>query len=75
MTLSDLCRRLETEVPTTRAKVLIEMNQVIVSFTSRPDVEVALLTPYYQAKAKNSHLESHDVEELITSVRRIADGN
>lgn len=74
MTLSDLCMRLETEIPTARAKMVIEMSQIIVSFTSRPDVEVALLTPYFQTKAKKLCLESDDVEDLIMSVRRIANG-
>lgn len=74
MTLSEVCEKLEKEVPSARTKNVVDMNQIIVSFINRPDVEIALLTPYYQCKAKKSALDSDDVEELIMSVRRISDG-
>lgn len=50
--LDFLCNRIEATVPTAKATALPDVNQVIVSFSSRPDIEIALLTPYYLTRVQ-----------------------
>ena len=71
--LEMLCNQLKQSVPTVITKAYPEYNQIIVGFSNRPDVEIALLTPYFQRKAKMGNLNNSDIDELIASVRRISD--
>lgn len=45
ITLEELSRRIEEDVPTAKALPISHANQIIISFSNRPDVEVSLLTP------------------------------
>ena len=72
MDLETLCRRVEATVPTARATAIPEANQIVVTFTNRPDVEVALLTPYYQAKLSKGIIESDDLIALLLELKRIS---
>ena len=71
MDLETLARIVEERVPTTRTVCVPEANQIIVSFTNRPDVEVALLTPYYQGAIKRNQLSGQDISELVSSVKAL----
>ena len=70
--LETLCRNVEAAEPTARAKAVPEQNQVIVTFANRPDVEIALLTPWYQMQIKKGWMENEDLAEILLSVRRVA---
>ncbi len=72
MDLETLAKIVEEQVPTARATCVPEANQIVVTFTNRPDVEVALLTPWYQNRAKNHTLDVSDVLELVMSIRPFA---
>ena len=72
MDLETLCRRVEAAVPTARATAIPEATQIVVTFTNRPDVEVALLTPYLQAQIKKQQMHDEDMFALITSLVSIA---
>ena len=72
--LETLCRKVEAAEPNARAKAVPEQNQIIVTFTNRPDVEIALLTPWYQMQIKKGWMESDDMAELLCMIERIAQG-
>lgn len=71
--LQTLCEKVEHAVPTARTTVVPEMHQVIVRFTNRPDVEVALLTPYLQHQVAKGHIDFEDYSNLILSICRIGE--
>ena len=71
MDLKTLARGVEERVPTVRTICVPESNQIVVTFTNRPDIEVALLTPYYQRKVVNGDLRFIDLEELLNSLQSI----
>ena len=70
--LETLCRKVEAAEPNAKAKAVPEQNQIIVTFANRPDVEIALLTPWYQMQIKKGWMESEDMVELLLSVRLVA---
>lgn len=47
-------------------------NQIYVRFSSREDIEIALLVPLQQREIAKGYLEDEEVSELLFSVRRIA---
>ena len=55
--LENLCRKVEAAEPTARTRAVPEQNQIIVTFTNRPDVEVALLTPWDQMQIKRGWMD------------------
>lgn len=71
MDLETLAKIVEEQVPTARATCVPEVNQIIVAFMNRPDVEVALLTPYYQSSIKAGSLDVADIDDLVESVRML----
>ena len=64
ITLEELSRRIEEDVPTAKALPISHANQIIISFSNRPDVEVSLLTPWYQMRLSNGILSDADIGEL-----------
>ena len=72
MDLKTLCLKVEAAVPTIRAQALPDQNQIIVTFTNRPDVEISLLTPYLQGQIKKGKLEPDDLATLLSSIEGIA---
>lgn len=72
MDLQTLCEKVQRAVPTARATAIPEMNQVIVTFTNRPDVEVALLTPNLQMQLRKGGLDEESFSALLFSVRRVS---
>ena len=70
--LETLCRKVEAAEPNVRAKAVPEQNQIIVNFTNRPDVEIALLTPWYQKQIKQGSFLKEDLTALLISIKRIA---
>lgn len=75
MDLHTLCQKVEDAVPTSRAVAMPEINQVIVTFLNRPDVEIALLTPYQQNAIRTNSLDAESISCLCQSVRTIAEYN
>lgn len=71
MNLETLARIVEERVPTAKATCEPEANQIVVTFTGRPDVEVALLTPWLQNKLKRNDLDSEDLFRLISDIQGI----
>ena len=69
--LETLAKIVEERVPTARATCVPEANQIVVTFTNRPDVEVALLTPWMQRGLVNGTLVYQDITELIQSLQSI----
>lgn len=71
MDLETLARIVEERVPTAKAICFPEANQIVVTFTQRPDIEVALLTPWFQKQIKKGDLELPELREIIESVMRL----
>lgn len=73
MDLKTLAGIVEKHIPKARCVCVPGENQLVVSFSDRTDVEVALLTPYLQSMIKQGSIESEDLFDIIQSVRSIAD--
>ena len=69
--LEALAKIVEERVPNTKTISIPGQSQVIVAFENRPDVEVALLTPYYQAQLRRGTLDISDLKELLNSISQI----
>lgn len=72
ITMSQLCAMLEVAAPTARATPATNQAQVIVTFTNRPDVEIALLTPWQQRELRTGTLDADTITELIFTIRKLA---
>lgn len=72
ISLNQLCVMLEVAAPTAKATPVPEQTQVIVTFTNRPDVEVALLTPLQQYEMISGTLDLDTITGLIFSIRKLA---
>lgn len=70
--LDTLCKKIESAIPTAKATIDRNTNQIIVTFNNRPDVEVALLTPWYQMQIKKGMLKEEDLSDLLYSIRSIS---
>ena len=70
--LETLSEKVKQAVPSATTRIYLEANQIIVGFTNRPDVEIALLTPYDQMQIKKCQMDETHLIELLMSVRRIA---
>ena len=70
--LETLCRKVEAAEPNAKAKAVPEQNQIIVTFANRPEVEIALLTPWYQRQVKKGWMKNQDILELLFDIRRLA---
>lgn len=70
--INSLCERVEAAVPTAKAIAVPEIHQVIVTFTNRPEVEIALLTPYQQNTVRQGYIDDDDLPELLFSLRKIS---
>ena len=68
MDLEALARIVEERVSTVRATCVPEANQIVNTFTNRIDLEVALLTPYYQHKVASGNLSFIDLEDLLNNL-------
>lgn len=75
ISLESLCRKVEIAEPTAKAIPIPESNQIIVTFSNRPGVEIALLTPWQQKLRTEGKMELVDILDLTTSVRKIAIGS
>ena len=73
--LNTLCEKVEAAVTTARALPITDATQIIVTFANRPDVEIALLTPYQQNAVRTNSLDAESVSLLLQSVRTIAEYN
>ena len=71
MDLETLAKVVEEKVPTARAACIPQANQIVVTFTNRPDVEVALLTPWLHRTLKGKSLDSDELLSLLLEVKRI----
>lgn len=71
MDLETLAKIVEERVPTARATCVPEVNQIVVTFTNRPDVEVSLLAPYLQSQLRMGRIGTDDLSELLFTLRRI----
>ena len=75
MTLATLAGNIEKAVPESRCQVLLAQDQIIVCFTSRPDVELSLLTPMQQRQLRDGFLDSDDYSEMLFTLRKIANAH
>ena len=72
MDLKTICQKVEATALTAKATAYPEQNQVVVTFTNRPDVQIALLTHYLQRQLENGRVGYDDLADLLKSVRCIA---
>lgn len=70
--LDMLSEKVKQAVPTATTRICPQQNQIIVGFINRPDVEIALLTPYDQIQMKKNQMASEHIAELLMSIMRIA---
>lgn len=70
--LYTLGHKVEVAVPSVNATVFPEQNQIIVTFANRPDVEVALLTPWLQRQIRNGHISDEEFFDILSSIQRIS---
>ena len=70
--LETLAQMVEERIPVTKATCLPEQNQILIRFANRPDVEVALLTPYFTRKLTNGSLDFCDLDNLLIDLKKIA---
>ena len=70
--LHALCRKVEEIEPCARCHPLPSGDQAIVTFTNRPDVEVALLIPYAQQQIRKGHLDDDIYTDTLFTIKRIA---
>ncbi len=75
MDLESLAKIVEERVPTARATCVHEANQIVVTFTNRPDVEVALLTPWFQMKLKSRSLTLDEVDDVLITLKKLSNCN
>lgn len=73
MDLETLARIVEERVPTARATCVPEANQIVVKFINRPEVEVALLTPWLQTQMRKNDVDSEELFKTISDVKRISE--
>lgn len=72
MDLETLAKIVEEQVPTTKTNIFPEANQIVVTFTNRPGVEVALLTPWLQKKVLEKNVTHEELFSLIEELNSIA---
>lgn len=72
MTLEKLADIVERKIPTSRCEVVQASMQIIVTFTNRPGVSIALLTPAYQNAMRDNKLDLYDLNILLESLRKVA---
>lgn len=70
--LEELARKVERAEPTAHSTIDKWNCQIIVSFEKRPEVSIALLTPYAQRQIKKGMLDNDVYEDMLFSIRRIA---
>ena len=70
--LENIVRRVEEIEESAHCQIDNVRCQIIVSFDKRPDVKVALLTPYAQMQVKKGFLDIDVFDDLLHSVKRIA---
>ena len=73
MDLETLAKIVEERVPMARATCVPEVTQIVVMFTNRPDVEVALLTPFQQKELKLGDFSSEELFEMVSTLSQIAE--
>ena len=72
MTLEKLADIVERKIPTARCEVVQAAMQIIVTFTNRPEVSIALLTLAYQKALRDNKLDLYDLNILLESLRKVA---
>ena len=72
MTLEKLADIVERKIPTAQCEVIQAAMQIIVTFTTRPGVSIALLTPAYQKALRDNKLDLYDLNILLESLRKVA---
>ena len=70
--LEKLANKVEAAEPTAHCFIDKWNCQIITSFDKRPDVEIALLTPYAEGQIKKGHLDADLYSEMLFSVKNIA---
>ena len=72
ISLEEIAEHVEATVEAAKALSVPEMNQIIVTFTNRPGIEIALLPPWHQMRIKTGRLSADDITDLIASLKAIA---
>ena len=72
MTLEKLADVVERKIHTAQCEVIQAAMQIIVTFTNRPEVSIALLTPAYQKALCDDKLDLYDLNILLESLRKVA---
>lgn len=69
--LSSLCNAIESQVSGVSLIPLEIERQIKVLINERPDVQIFLLTPWYQQRLKASLLCQADVDDPIRELKRV----
>ena len=72
MTLAALASNIEETVPEARCQVLSAQSQIVVQFTTRPKVELSLLTPMQQRQLRDGYFDPDDYSEMVFTLHKIA---
>lgn len=70
--LETLAKIVEERIPTAKTTCVPKVNQIVVVFTNRPDVEVALLTPWLQRKVLEGSVTNDELFNLLWDLNSIA---
>lgn len=71
MDLETLARTVEERVPTAQTTCVYLANQIMVTFMNRSNIEVTLLTPWFQRQIRTAMIDSSDVTDLVSSLLSI----
>lgn len=72
MDLEALAKIIEGCVPTAKTVCLPEINQIVVSFSDRDNIEVSALTPYLQSRLMSGKISYDDIDLMVEEVKSIA---
>ncbi len=69
--LVTIARQIEKHIPTVKTVCVPETCQIIATFSTRPDIEIDLLTPWHRLLVMRGAFDALDLTELIESVKSI----
>ena len=72
MDLETLAQIVEEQIPTARVTCVTGANQIVATFSNRPDVEVALLSLYFQAQLARNSISDEDLSLLLKEIKIVA---
>ncbi len=70
-TLEPIARQIGKHIPTVKTVCVPEACQIIATFSTRPDIEIDLLTPWHRLLVMRGAFDAPEPTELIESVKSI----